>query len=519
MLQARYSAIDRGASGNPRPDALPDRNPDICAMQRPDLPGPELWIAALLFAVGLVIASFAASVLVTYHNGPQFMQLSGLDRLQYDTAWTIGLCGVSLLAYATGARAIARVCATLAILIGGLRIAGYIFPQTVGVHPILANPGLKFGAGDYNAMGVLTALVTVIVATAILFLVPGSKRKPWRTVALALLASTALALSLLIAFGAWSGSIIASQSLLLEGDERTSSLLFILLASTILLYTIMGTEHERRALGRFAPLIVGIAVFICTLVVWGAALNQETRYVRHGTELIASAARAAIERDLHTRIEVLERLAERMSIHPFNADVWQREGASILSDFDEYRSLAWSDSDFVIRWVAPPSNAVGFNIRSDPKRRTAVDLAVTTRAPTLSQFTELVIGGKGVVIYVPVFDGDSYRGMVSGVLGRDDWLRLIIRGRFSDHHFQLLEDGHVQQDVAADSADAADDWTQESPVVRQQRAVGAQRHPDPGICRTRPFAAAASGVGDRHLALGIAGAGDLPVSGGASARA
>jgi sensor domain CHASE-containing protein len=226
------------------------------------------------------------------------------------------------------------------------------------------------------------------------------------------------------------GSILAAQSLQLDGDERTSSLLFILLGATLLIYALMGSEHERVALGRFAPVIVGLAVFVCVLVLWRAALTQEARYVRHGTELVAAAASSEIERDLRARVYLLERLAERMSIHFFNADVWQREGASILGDVTEYRSLAWSGPDYVIRWVAPPSNAVGFNIRSDPRRQPAVDLAVAKRISTLSRFTDLVIGGKGVVIYAPVFQGDEYQGMVSGVLGSGNWLRSLIDGRF-----------------------------------------------------------------------------------------
>ena len=40
-----------------------------------------------------------------------------------------------------------------------------------------------------------------------------------------------------------------------------------------------------------------------------------------------------------------------------------------------------------------------------------------------------------MIVYVPVFQGDAYRGMVSAVLGRHDWLRSLIDGRFADHNF------------------------------------------------------------------------------------
>ncbi len=471
ILATRSSRYDAGTSvpvevtpegGQVDPAYLPSIT---TSMKRADLSRSDFAVAGLLFAIGLVVAALAAAVLIAYHDGPQVLRLSGAHHLQYDTAWIVLLCGMSLVAYAARLRGGARLLACGAMLISALRIAGYVAPHAVSVHPILANPWLKFAAGEYDAMGILTALVALIFGAALAFLLPGSQRSPWRSVALALLASTVLALSLLIAFGAWSGSSLATQSLQLDGDERINSLLFILLGSTLLIYTLMGTEHERVALSRFAPVIVGLAVFVCVLVVWRAALAQEERYVHHGTQLVANAARGAIERDLGARIAVLERLAERMSFLPFDADIWQKEGAAILGDVNEYRSLAWSGPDYVIRWVAPPSNVVGFNIRSDPKRRPAFDLAISTRAPTLSRLTELVIGGKGVVVYVPVFQGDSYRGMVSGVLGRNDWLRLLIDGRFADHNFELLEEGDVVQTVASDAPRSAGEWSVELPVA------------------------------------------------------
>jgi PAS domain S-box-containing protein len=425
----------------------------------------EFGVAAMLFAVGLVAGTVGALALLSYHGLPTALHLAGASRLQYDSAWTILFCGLSLVTYAVRLRGTARILAGITVIISAVRLAGYAFPQAISTHPVLANRWLPFAAGEYDAMGVLTALVAFILGVALAFLLPGSQRTPWRSVALAILAATVLALSLLIAFGAWSGSSLAATSLQLDGDERTSALLFLMLGTALLIYTLMGTEHERVALWRFAPVIVGLAVFVCVLVVWRAALAQETRYVRHGTQLVASAARGAIERDLGARIDILERLAERMSFHPFDADVWQKEGASILGDVSEYRSLAWSGPDFVILWVAPPSKVIGFNIHTDPKRRVAIDEAIATHASTLSRFTDLVIGGKGVVVYVPVFQGAAYRGMVSGVLGKNDWLRSLIDGRFADHQFELLEDGDVQQTVASDSPKSLGDWTVELPVA------------------------------------------------------
>ena len=55
--------------------------------------------------------------------------------------------------------------------------------------------------------------------------------------------------------------------------------------------------------------------------------------------------------------------------------------------------------------------------------------------------------------------------MVSGVLGRHDWLRSLIDGRFADHNFTLLEDGEVVQTVTSDSPKSAGEWSVELPVA------------------------------------------------------
>ena len=108
---------------------------------------------------------------------------------------------------------------------------------------------------------------------------------------------------------------------------------------------------------------------------------------------------------------------------------------------------------------------VGFNIRSDPKRRPAVDLAISTRSSTLSHLTDLVIGGKGVIVYAPVFQGDAYRGMVSGVLGQHDWLRSLIDGRFADHYFELWRMAKSCRPSTSDSPKSAGEWSVELPVA------------------------------------------------------
>src|SRR5450631_2659435 len=158
------------------------------SMTTADSSRADLAVAAMLFVIGVVVGSLATMALTSYHGGPALLRVSGAYRLQYDTAWILLLCGMSLVTYAVSFRGIARILAGGAALIGALRIAVYLVPQALSTHPILSNPWLPHAAREYDAMGILTALVAVILGASLAFLLPGSRRTPWRSVALAIVA-------------------------------------------------------------------------------------------------------------------------------------------------------------------------------------------------------------------------------------------------------------------------------------------------------------------------------------------
>src|SRR5439155_266122 len=136
----------------------------------------------------------------------------------YDTAWAFAFAGAALIAHAIGFDRVGRLCAAVPIVLGALRIIAYIAPGAIRIHPILANPALPYGAGNYNDMGVLTALVFVVMGSGLGSL-RAVMRGPWHSVLIAMLASVALALVLLLLFGAWTGGTAASGLLLTGGDR------------------------------------------------------------------------------------------------------------------------------------------------------------------------------------------------------------------------------------------------------------------------------------------------------------
>ncbi len=438
------------------------------------------WSGALLLAAGTIIVATAGLSIASWH-GVTLGNIAPSSRIQYDAAWAFAFAGASLVAGSARWNNMGRAFAAMPIALGALRLIAHFSPGALAVRPLLVNPWLPYGEGSYDDMGVLTALLFVVSGSALASL-RQTPRGPWRSVWIALLASIAFALSLLLLVGAWSSSPAVSEWMTRGGGENVNALLFIVMASTLLAYGLLGSKDEKQALRRSTPVIVWLAVFACVLVLWRALTVEETRVIQHSTTLVATDARSQVERDLNTRTEMLERLAERTLIHPFNAEIWRRDVGALLKDFDELQTLAWADPDYIVRWVVPETSEarlLGYNLLSDPRHAATVRQAVQNKRATFGPFAELAPGSQGVVIYVPVFQGDELRGVVSGALGRGNWLKSLLNGRFADYAIELLEDGRVTQAVDADVPVASRDWTVELP--RPASTFIARRR----VCRRR----------------------------------
>jgi two-component system, NarL family, sensor histidine kinase UhpB len=470
---------------------------------RTAFPSNGVWAAAILIVTGLVTISIALWSVLGWHmalHWPSPAMPIAIVPLQYDTAWAFAIGGASLIAYAFRLALVGALMSALAFAIAALRLLTYFLPAVASIHPLLANPWLPSLGTTYPAMSVLTALIWIVLGVALLWLRP-STRRPWRSVLVALLASIALALALLQFFGAWTAGVATSDVLRLTGGERTDAGLFMFITCALLAHAILGSEQERTALRRSLPIIVWFAVFACTLVLWRTLTVEESQFVDRSTSLVAADAQGQIERDLNTRIDLIEALAARSTIDGLEESAWRRDASTLLGGVVAFEALSWSGADGVVRWVVPSSitqKMVGFDRRQDPARRRALEAATAQRKPTLSGFLDLNIGGNGVIVYAPAFAGEEFKGMVAATFGDRDWLRSLIDGRFPDHHIDLLQDGVIVRSVgpAAEKADA--EWSQQLSLPMQNmhwtlRATPTQQY----------VQATASGLPNTALAIGL----------------
>jgi PAS domain S-box-containing protein len=415
--------------------------------------------------LGLVVAAGGGWFVVQWHT-PEMSSL-GIERVQYDAAWAFVFGGAALAANAAGLSVAGRLCASVPIVLGALRVFASVAPGTIGVHPIMANPWLPLGDGSYNDMGLLSGVVFIVLGAGLASL--RSKRYgPWRSVLVALLAAIALALTILLLLGAWLGGIVAAQWLQLAGGERSAAVLFLLLGGGVLANALLAGEAEQHAVRRWTPAIIGFAAFICALVLWRALSVQETRFVQNATRLVAADIRGRVEVALEQRVRTLQRLAERSEIYGFTEAQFLQDASGLLGSGGagpELEAVAWAGDDLVIRWVASRARGEGAGLRVDPAQPlVGGEALLALRKPVITLFVDLSSGGKGVAIAAPAYAGDSLRGIVIGALGAD-WLSALLRNRYSEYLVELLAGGQVANAVVGNGEPAGTEWSQEQPLA------------------------------------------------------
>jgi PAS domain S-box-containing protein len=421
------------------------------------------WANLLLAVLGLAVAATGAWCVAAWHElavtPPRF------DRLQYDTAWAFVFGGLALAAHASRLGAVGRWLAVVPVVLAALRLLAYGTPGWIDVHPLASNPWLPYGAGNYNDMGVLTALVFGVLGCALAALSPKTNRA-LGSVLVAILAAIALALASLLLFGAWTGGLFASRWLLLSGGERTSALLFLVLAGGVLALILLRSDDEQRAVRRWMPGIVWFAAFACALVLWQALSLQQAGYVQNSTLLVAADVKNRVERAVGARIRQLDRLAQRSRIYGSSEEQWRQDAGSLLAEQPEFQAIGWAGDDLVLRWVVPPSQAsrAGEPLRSSPGRAQGLDEALRTHRAALTRLVDMGgPGNKGFVIYAPALTGDTLHGVITAEL-IGNWLAPLLADRFADYYITLTENGEVATAVGASEAAAASEWTQEQTV-------------------------------------------------------
>lgn len=176
------------------------------------------------------------------------------------------------------------------------------------------------------------------------------------------------------------------------------------------------------------PLLLAVVLTLLTVAAWYALNQQQHRQLQQVVDEQVNTVRSLIKHDLDNRARALERLALRWVVAGGTPrPIWEADVASFLFDQPGFQAIQWADSALIIRWVLPlEGNEPAQNLDISNQPGDAPAMARDSQRTVFSSPFDLVQGGKGTAIYIPIVQGDQFDGLFIGLLRLQQWLSIVV---------------------------------------------------------------------------------------------
>ncbi|WP_421843152.1 bifunctional diguanylate cyclase/phosphodiesterase [Marinobacter algicola] len=206
------------------------------------------------------------------------------------------------------------------------------------------------------------------------------------------------------------------------------------------------TLFVRGLLNPAFPVLIFLVFLGIALVLQYGIEKQEHTQIQSNLGSEASSMAKRLEREFLVHANSISRMAKRFEALPnMPNEIWEQDARRYLSDFGVYQAIEWIDRDYIIRWMMPVEgneDAIGFNVAFSPERRASLLEAKTTGNLDISGIVNLKQGGKGMVIYAPIFTGDANNGFIAGVFRMETLASHMLSNRaLTSFHIEIREKG------------------------------------------------------------------------------
>lgn len=206
------------------------------------------------------------------------------------------------------------------------------------------------------------------------------------------------------------------------------------------------TLFVRGLLNPAFPVLIFLVFLGIALVLQYGIEKQEHTQIQSNLGSEASSMAKRLEREFLVHANSISRMAKRFEALPnMPKEIWEQDARRYLSDFGVYQAIEWIDRDYIIRWMMPVEgneDAIGFNVAFSPERRASLLEAQTTGNLDISGIVNLKQGGRGMVIYAPIFTGDANNGFIAGVFRMETLASHMLSNRaLTSFHIEIREKG------------------------------------------------------------------------------
>lgn len=287
-------------------------------------------------------------------------------------------------------------------------------------------------------------------------IIAGSRiRTRWRPISLALIGSVTLAIGIVAVFGYVAGMKAAYTWGRLTPMALHSAIGFLLAGAGIVgLAWGESVVPGGTLLPRWLPIPIAVGVGAVTLCLWQALLAQQSTHVEQMVHLTALSVKGDVAAEMAARVLSLVRMAKHwVNWDKPDRNEWNRDADLYSRELPGLQYIGWVDPSFHMRWMASVKGShevEDIDIAIDEQRRQALVKARDDRDVRIMRSLNLAQGGKGIMIYIPIFQEADFGGFILGVFDVEELFGTILKGyQAQGYEFEIFDDAELIYSNAA----------------------------------------------------------------------
>jgi signal transduction histidine kinase/CheY-like chemotaxis protein len=374
---------------------------------------------------GFVAAIIGSTVIFAWHFGklPLIQGFSDTGVTVYNAALCFLLSGLALILQSTRLRRTGLFISFLIFLISVLTVTEYTFGLNFGIDNLLM-PFYAENLKSYSGrMAPNSALCFVLTGIALAVYFIRSKRY--------IVVSASLG-AMIFDFGAvavigYSLNVSAAHTWGNFSQMATITAVGLMIVGFGIAAS--SWNKDSRKLTRLPRWITVMGVFwslTITVSLYLAFTTQEKKSADVALNGISAQIQNLIQDEIEERITALTQMRERWKSQNGTPQVqWEDDAAQLVRDLHGFQAIEWVDPSFHVRWIAPIAGneaAINMNLAAEPKRREALEVSRQSRTVSVTHVVDLVQGGRGILIYQPLYDAKKFDGFIIGVVRLEDFL-------------------------------------------------------------------------------------------------
>jgi two-component system NtrC family sensor kinase len=351
------------------------------------------------------------------HNETLLQLHPSFAPMQFNAALSFVLCGTGLLALIGGWPRVAAAFAAVTTLIGLLTFSEYLLGIDPGIDQLFVKAFIVVQTSHPGRMSPNSSVCFILAGIA-LWVMSKSARHEQFFLVTGPLAAITFALGLVSCIGYLSGLETYRWGYYTSMAVHAAIGCMMLGGGLVAFAWRASTVDQAIAPQRFAVL-VGICGLTVTLCLWQALIAYQNVLLARSSELAAVSVQNEITAQLKPRVLLLQRMAKSWERWGQPAqEMWEDEAQLYMEHYPDVQAVAWVDSNFRVRWIAPREAFAA--LLSEPwafekRRRSALELAEGSRQITATRSLELLIGGKGFQLFIPIIRETKVDGFIVGV--------------------------------------------------------------------------------------------------------